>query len=527
MLSDRRISITGRRRLALAGPALALLFLVPAVVSAHPLGNFTVNHYAGVRVEPDRILLDVVIDQAEIPTFQARLGFDLDGDGEVSDAETDAGRLTACAALAPDLRLEIDGVRQSLDLAAAGLSFPPGVGGLSTMRMVCEFEVHPVGGFDPGARLTFTDAFASDRLGWREIVVGASGVTVAGVAGPLRSTSPSDRLTHYPTNLLASALHDTDVALTVTPGGPFAPVPAVPDARPVIPEPTAAPQGHTAETPRPSASAAAAVIGATGAVPGGVSIDDLPTIFRSADLSPFVLLASILTAAVLGAGHALTPGHGKTLMAAYLVGSSGRPIHAAGLGLSVTFAHTLGILILAALVVGAQGVLPADIVATAAPRVAAISIILIGGWMLLAEGRRRWSSRRARADASAAGHPHAGGGHTHPIPGAPTISWRGLFALGLAGGIVPSTSALLILLGSIAAGRPAFGFALVVAFGLGMAVVLAGIGSGIVMARGRLARLPVGPGLGRASEFVPLAAAVLVLGFGCYLMAQAVTGTTL
>ncbi len=354
-------------------------------------------------------------------------------------------------------------------------------------------------------------------------------MTVAGVAGPLRSTSPSDRLTRYPTNLLANALDDTDVALTITPGGPVEPVLAVADARPVAPEPTMAEPSRAPGTPRPTASAAAPAIGATGAVPGGVAVGDLPSIFRSTDLSLVVLLVSILTAAALGAGHALTPGHGKTLMAAYLVGSRGRPIHAAGLGLSVTFAHTLGILILAALVVGAQGVLPADLVASAAPRVAAISILLIGGWMLLAEGRRRWHARtRIGADGTTvAGHLHGGAGHTHPVPDAPTISWRGLFVLGLAGGIVPSTSALLILLGSIAAGRPAFGFVLVVAFGLGMAVVLGGIGSGVVLVRGRLARFPVGSRLARVSELVPLGAAVVVLGFGCYLMVQAAAGTTL
>src|SRR4029077_15211750 len=107
----------------------------------------------------------------------------------------------------------------------------------------------------------------------------------------------------------------------------------------------------------------------------------------------------------LGAGHALTPGHGKTLMAAYLVGARGTPLHAAGLGLSVALSHTLGILVLAGLVVGAQGVLPPDVVVRTAPVIAAASIVAIGGWMLFGEGRRRW-----RLWAAAAGdrdHAHA------------------------------------------------------------------------------------------------------------------------
>jgi ABC-type nickel/cobalt efflux system permease component RcnA len=250
-------------------------------------------------------------------------------------------------------------------------------------------------------------------------------------------------------------------------------------------------------------------------------------------------------------------------MAAYLVGTRGTPLHAAGLGLSVTLSHTIGILVLAGLVVGAQGVLPPDLVVKTAPFVAAISIVVIGGWMLFSEGRRRWRIRAADADHSrghahgeahehpaethehdhATGahdhgephehdqpapgeHNHGGVRHTHLPPAGSTISWRSLFVLGLAGGLIPSASALLILLGSIAAGRPAFGFVLVVAFGLGMALVMSGIGLALVLARGRLERVDSASTLGSVSRSLPLVASLLVFSLGIYLTVQAVAGTT-
>jgi nickel/cobalt transporter (NicO) family protein len=186
-----------------------------------------------------------------------------------------------------------------------------------------------------------------------------------------------------------------------------------------------------------------------------------------------------------------------------------------------------------------------------------VSIAAIGGWMLIGELRRRRAVGRARTlphdgrahthdehghdhehetgtgAAPDAGpdhdrhhdhgieHSHGGVAHSHaPLPGS-TITWRSLFALGLAGGLIPSTSALLILLGSIAAGRPAFGFVLVVAFGLGMAAVMIGIGVALVAARDRFDRMRGGDGLATVREAVPLVAAVVVLGFGLYLTAQA------
>ena len=514
----------------LALPAIGLLLavglLLPQPVAAHPLGNFTINHYAGVRVEPDRILLDVVIDQAEIPTFQARLDFDTDGDGELSDAETDAGRLAACTELAGSLELTVARSPSALSLVAAGLRFPPGAGGLSTMRTVCVYESRLANGLAQPTEVAFADRSFPERIGWREIVVVGSGVTVSPMGEELRTSSLSERLTAYPEELLRQAPADTDVSFMATPGGPELPARTIPDAEPV---PGAASRLDPAPTlPAPPAEAAAV------AVPGGVVAGDLPAIFRATDLTPVVLLLSMLTAAGLGAAHALTPGHGKTLMAAYLVGTRGTPAHAAGLGLSVALSHTMGILLLAALVVGAQGVLPPDVVVTVTPVVAAISIVAIGAWMLYGEARRRRSGASAhdhdhpheRDHPHEHGHGHGGRPHSHAPSPRSTISWRSLFVLGLAGGLIPSASALLILLGAIAAGRPAFGFVLVVAFGLGMALVMGGIGVALVMARSRLDRIDATNPIGRARDYLPLTASVVVLAFGLYLTLQAVTGGT-
>jgi nickel/cobalt exporter len=528
----RSIAVTAAALLAAVGAALAM----PLAAAAHPLGNFTINHYAGITVSPTDVALDVVIDMAEIPAFQERQTMDANGDGTVDDAEADAGATADCAGIVASLQLARDGTPITVVSTSHGVTFPPGAGGLSTLRLECVFDASLGNAIAGSTTIDFKDGSYTERIGWREIVAVADGVLLDSHGLP--TTSPSERLTAYPADKIALPLDIRSASLEVRPGG--------------VPRASVAPQ--------PSSAAAPATV--SGAVPGGVSAGEVPDIFRSADLTPIVLIISVITAAGLGAGHALTPGHGKTLMAAYLVGSRGTAVHAVGLGLSVAVSHTLGILALALLIVAAQGVLPPDVVFRTAPVFAALTIVAIGGWMLAAEFRRRRRAARARGeglpshdhdqnhDHEPAGpvethehehehphdhghdahdhevdhleHSHGGVRHSHLPPAGPALSWRGLFALGLAGGLIPSTSALLILLGSMAAGRAAFGLVLVVAFGFGMALVMSCVGLAMIIARGRLDRMPRRSALGRVAAVAPLIASVAVLTLGLVLTWQAV-----
>ena len=524
------------RRL-LFGPAAVLAVLagafLPATAAAHPLGNFTINHYAGLAIAPDRVDLDVVIDMAEIPAFQERQHADTDDDGTVSDEEGAAWAATTCSELATSLHLQVDGSALVPSPTDSAVSFPPGAGGLSTLRLECGYHDSFRSAITGRSTITFVDTSYAERIGWREIVATGDGVILD--TGGLPATSPSKKLTNYPSDMLAQPLDIRSARIEVR-SDPAA-ASAGPGATAAPAGPAAGPAGPTVDSP-------------SGAVPGGVA-SELPAVIVSAltgQLNPLIVLVAITAAALIGAFHAVTPGHGKTLMAAYLVGSRGTSSHALGLGLSVAVSHTLGIFVLALLIVGAQGLVAPDLVQRTTPVIAAISIIAIGGWMLLTEIRRRVVTRRmglARPHghdhghvhhdrdhdhdhdhdpsvAVAAEHDHGGVRHSHLPARGSTLSWRGLFVLGLAGGLIPSASALVILLGSMAAGRPAFGLVLVVAFGLGMAAVMTSVGLLMVFARERLDRMPSRSRLGRLASAAPLLASVFVLGLGLVLTWSAV-----
>jgi ABC-type nickel/cobalt efflux system permease component RcnA len=418
-----------------AGLLLGLTFaLVPAAAEAHPLGNFTVNHYLGVVIRPDAVLLDYVVDMAEIPAFQAR-----------PQIEEDPAR--TCRDLASGIVVRVDEHRIVPVLTTDRLTFPPGQGGLETLRLECGYRA------DLAVRvssrvLNVEDMNHADRIGWREIVARGEG---ASLSTTLPEESVSARLTAYPQSLVSTPLDVRSGAARVS-------VPAARDALPItIPAPD----------------------GAVG------------------------LAAALLLAIALGAFHALTPGHGKTVMAAYLVGTRGTRAQAFFLAVAVALSHTVGVLALAALTLAGSAVLAPERVY---PYLSAIS-----GTLILALGTLMVGARARHAHAHR--HRHA---HDHDRSST-ALGWRALAALGLAGGIVPSASALVLLLGAISLHRAEFGLGLVVAFGIGMAAVLVGVGQALVGARSLAERgVADHPRLGAALRLAPSlsAAAVLLLGLG-------------
>src|SRR4051812_30514635 len=383
-----------RLLLALAFSSAALALVVP-VASAHPLGNFTINHYNGLRVSLGSVLVDHVTDFAEIPTFSERRAMDTDADGQVSDAEARTYAAAKCTSLAGELDLQVANARLPLALNQLGISFPMGQGN-PTMRLVCVYAATLAAPISAGTSVAFADNSYAERQGWREITLVGDGTTLSG--STLAAASASDRLTHYPADLLAVPLGDPAVRFSVTPGGAALAPFAVPDATPVdskVVEPVAAPP----------------VVSSPVSVPAGTTElgSDVTSLFQAADLTPTVIILSLLAAAGLGALHAVSPGHGKTVMAAYLVGSQGNARQAVGLGLTVTVSHTIGVLVLGFLVLSSAVIIPADKLYPILSVVSGAIVVVIGTYLLLMRvkaWRAQSKAEHAHDEAHAHGHEH-------------------------------------------------------------------------------------------------------------------------
>jgi ABC-type nickel/cobalt efflux system permease component RcnA len=445
---------------------------MPATASAHPLGDFTVNTSTAIVVRPGEVVLDLVVDMAEVPAYRERAAIDADGDGEVSDAEAAGYRDATCEALAGRLRLTVDGAAVRPATRRTTLSFPPGRAGLRTLRLRCVSAV-PV---EAGSHLvTYRDGTFPGRLGWREVLALGDGATI--LASDVPGRSPSDRLSSYPSGVVP--LHVTTARLTFRPGG---------------------------------AARAGAALAPVSRAPGAGL---LGAAVSRTDLGVGLAALLVLAAFGVGAVHALAPGHGKTLIGASMVASGGAR-QALAIAGAVAAMHTGSVLALGLLVTVAERGLAPERLYPWLGAIAGLTALGLGTRLFVVRLRELRGGGEHRHDHD--GHAHAHGqAHGHARP---TLSRSGLAAIALAGGILPSPSALLVLLGSVALGRATFGLLLVAAFSAGLAAALAAVG--IVAARlGRTAEQRFPERLVRA---VPVLAAACITVVGAVLTGSALAG---
>ncbi len=434
------------KRLVLLALAAGSLAL-PAFAAAHPLGNFTVNRFSRIEASGPRLYVRYVLDLAEIPTFQA---------GRI-DTHAYAWRI------ARNTQLAVDGRKAQLVPVRSALAHPLGAGGLHTTRL----EVVLAGPVLRGqVSVAYHDNNYRNRIGWKEIVVGAN------------AHSTSNELRAYPKDLLQSPLDTTAVTARLQPGDG-------PDVAPAL--------SH----------------GQSLAAPDRVADRGFASLVGRSQLSALVILASLAAALFWGAAHALSPGHGKTIVTAYLVGRRGTPRHAALLGLIVTITHTIGVFALGLVTLALSQFVVPDRLYPWLNLTSGLLVVGIGASVFWA----RWRHRRAHAH----GHHHH---HEHEqAAGSESPSFRSLLAVGVSGGLLPCPSALVVLLAAISLHRVAFGLLLILAFSAGLALSITGIGLVAVLARRAFRRLSFE---GPLIRLLPAASALVILAAGLAMTVHAV-----
>ncbi|MDQ2838078.1 MAG: High-affinity nickel-transporter [Actinomycetota bacterium] len=563
-----------RRSGLLAAAVLGLLALAgvasPVTAGAHPLGNATVNHYDGLHLYSNRIVDSAVEDIAEIPTLQRKSLIDSNHDGTLQDTERASYASRECAAMAASTSISVNGQRMALTVEESGYLERPGVIQLTVGRLTCQLSGSA--NLSGPATVAVNSSWDSAGIGWHEITAVGTGVTLQ--QSPFPANSVSDELQHYPNDMLSSPLNVRSGSVA-----------------------TAAGAGTSTYAAAKNLPVAGWAVRALNRI--ATAFNDL---VGSKHLTFGIGLLAILLAMVLGAGHAFLPGHGKTIMAAYLVGRRGRLRDVVLVGATVTITHTAGVLILGLIIsitaafstTAAEqdlGILSGLIIAGVGLGLLISALVrirkqqqasVVAGLAELAlvpAGAPHEHSHSAHEHSHPAhshehephshethsheahsheahsheahsheahshqphehshdhqphGHSHEGHephGHSHGFGSrshshGPGFSRGGLVGLGVAGGLVPSPSALLVLLAAIALGRTAFGIILVLSYGLGMAGALTAAGLLLVKLRNRFANLTAGRRLAAANRLIFLmpiltAGLVLVVGVGLTLRA--------
>ena len=440
--------------------AAALLLLAAPAAHAHPLGNFSMNHLDVVRVSAGRVDVRYILDQAEIPTFQER-GLPLREVLARKRAEVTRG-----------VSLNVRGRGVPLSMAPGGrIALLPGAGGLKTTRVELLLSARVR---TRGAVVLRDDTFEG-RVGWKAVVVRPGRGTA--VRSDVTSADPTRGLRVYPKALLATPADRRVAHLIVRRGA------------------------GTVSAPGGGGSAELATTRDRGAG------DGLAGVFADAAAGRGVLLFLLLAAFGWGAVHALSPGHGKAMVAAYLVGTRGTARHALALGATVTVTHTIGVFALGLVTLALSAyVLPEDLYPWLS-LASGLLVVSVGAGVL----RARLRHRRAHVH----GHDHH---HHHDDE---RITTRSLVTMGASAGLIPCPSALVVLLAAIAQAQVVLGMALITAFSVGLATTLCVMGVAVVHTARLGARLSPSA---RVVSILPATSALVIVAAGVALTVRAMPG---
>lgn len=481
-----------------------LLTVFPSGALAHPMGNFTINHYSGIHLENGWIEIHYFIDMAEIPTFQELQRSGLTG--RLDDPKLHEYLASQAQTFLRGLQIMVNGTPVTLRLATEDVIFPVGAGNLPTMKFGFVYRGEfPKECLTGHCKLDYQDTNFAEHTGWKEVVVAPGrGVSLLSSTAPQRDRS--GELSNYPTDLIDSPPQQLKAQVNfslVQSGNDFPGALSTPNI-----------------DPQPQSSAGDGAASRAYRDPGRAEMKLAPNrqgtprssfteLIGTQEIGLGIALLAALISAGLGALHALEPGHGKTIVAAYLVGSRGTAKHAFLLGMIVTAAHTVGVYLLGAITIYAQKyILPERIY----PFLGVLSGVLIAGMgcYLLLQRYLGAEFSHTHNYAVAAGDEFEKAPQARPSR---TVSARQLVVLGITGGIVPCPAALVVLLSAVALHRTVFGLYLIVAFSLGLAVVLIGMGMITVYAGRLMSRFHLeGPFI---QKWLPMGSAAMITFLGC------------
>jgi nickel/cobalt transporter (NicO) family protein len=456
--------------------AVGMALATPSSSNAHPLGELTINHFSEVRFERDHVTVRYVLDFAELSALEQIIEMDGADQSSVENADLEGYLDRKVPDWLTGLDLTIDDEQITLREIERDAWFHEGNWGFDLLRVeiVARGDIPESIAGEANGRYVVRNF--PGRLGWHEVVMPPGEDWAVVETNALRETV-TDELSDYPDVTEQEPLQIYDVTFVIS------------------------------ETADEQPSGSTDTFSYLSESDPGILQSLMGASERLVDLESRSRIALFLTMAgafLWGAVHALSPGHGKAVVGAYLIGSRGTPKHAMFLGLTVTATHTAGIFALGFIALGLSHVLLPETVFPYLSLVSGVLVILIG----LSIGFRRYRMYRQTGvaddhghhhhdhhhehDHSHGHHDHVHDGdhhhhheHSHLPPGADgtEVTWRSLLALGVSGGMVPCPSALVLLLGAIALGRLELGIVLVLLFSLGLAAVLTGIGLMMVYLR--------------------------------------------